>query len=83
MLNASVPILGAAVAVVLLRSLPRPRQAAGIALGFDARDHPRPRLGHLAAPRRFDVIGQRCHTDQVQPAAAVASAMARHTFWGV
>ena len=34
MLNASVPIFGAAVAVVLLRSLPRLRQAAGIALGF-------------------------------------------------
>ena len=34
MLNASVPILSAAVAVVWLRSLPRLRQAAGIALGL-------------------------------------------------
>ena len=34
MLNASVPILSAAVAVVLLRSLPGMRQALGIALGF-------------------------------------------------
>ena len=34
MLNAAVPILSALVAVVLLRSLPRFRQAAGIALGF-------------------------------------------------
>ena len=34
MLNASVPILSAAVAIMLLRSLPRLRQAAGIALGL-------------------------------------------------
>ena len=34
MLNASVPILSATVAVVLLRSLPRMHQALGIALGF-------------------------------------------------
>lgn len=34
MLNAMVPIFSASVAMVLLRSLPRFRQAAGIALGF-------------------------------------------------
>ncbi len=34
MLNASVPIFGALVASVLLRSLPRVHQAVGIALGF-------------------------------------------------
>ena len=34
MLNAATPIFSAAVATVLLRSLPRLRQAAGIALGF-------------------------------------------------
>ena len=34
MLNAATPIFSAAIATVLLRSLPRLRQAAGIALGF-------------------------------------------------
>ena len=34
MLNAAVPIISTVVAAVLLRSLPRSRQAAGIALGF-------------------------------------------------
>ena len=34
MLNAATPIFSASIAVVLLRSLPRLRQAAGIALGF-------------------------------------------------
>ena len=34
MLNAAVPIISSLVATVLLRSLPRSRQAAGIALGF-------------------------------------------------
>ena len=43
MLNASVPILSAAVAVMWLRSLPRLRQAAGIALGLAGTVR---RLGH-------------------------------------
>ncbi len=34
MLNAAVPIVSTLVAIVLLRSLPRIRQAAGVALGF-------------------------------------------------
>ena len=48
MLNAAVPIFSTLVAMVLLRSLPRFRQAAGVALGFAGTAS--------ACPRRWDPL---------------------------